>query len=586
MPRIDPGHRETERILKELEQRITKEYAQAEKEITAKLDDYMRRFKIKDELKAKAVQNGQITLAEYKQWRVGQIAVGKRWEEMRDTIAQDLTNTAKIARSITNGYMPEVYAINHNYGTFQAEMVSGMNTSYTLYDRQTVERLFKDNNTLYHGPGKKVSKNITEGKQLAWDKKQIQSVITQGLLQGESIGDIATRLAKKVGDSDRKASIRNARTITTGVQNAGRVDSYKRAEDMGIELEQEWIATLDGRTRHEHRLLDGQRVKVGEKFKVEEYEIEYPGDPTAEPEMLYNCRCTLIAALAGHERDRSMRILDSELEEKTYEEWKNSKNIYSDSITKQDDIAARMRAIYNAEYRKYADGNDTPPDDGNDNTSKTIEKADNTVSKFADKLRIKYNTPKLMDEELTTKEIIDKIAGADKTDGSCASAAYTYAANKAGIDTRDFRGGESQSLFSSRSTIAEIIQFDGVDGHTVNEINDYKAAKELFIHVKEGKEYILAIGNHAAVVRKVKDNFEYLELQSKDNNGYKALNDEALKSRFKCKRSRSLHGMKYGLDSSIIEIESLGASNDFRGIIGYINTDKDKQKKGDGGGIK
>ena len=47
--------------------------------------------------------------------------MGKRWEEMSDTLAQDFHNANRISRSIVNGYMPEVYALNHNYGTFEVE---------------------------------------------------------------------------------------------------------------------------------------------------------------------------------------------------------------------------------------------------------------------------------------------------------------------------------------------------------------------------------------------------------------------------------------------------------------------------------
>ena len=49
-------------------------------------------------------------------------------------------------------------------------------------------------------------------------------------------------------------------------QNAGRVNSYKRAQAMSVNLQQEWLATLDTHTRHSHRRLDGERVAVGEKF--------------------------------------------------------------------------------------------------------------------------------------------------------------------------------------------------------------------------------------------------------------------------------------------------------------------------------
>lgn len=35
---------------------------------------------------------------------------------------------------------------------------------------------------------------------------------------------------------------------------------------MGVQLKKQWLATLDGKTRHEHRMLDGQTVDVEESF--------------------------------------------------------------------------------------------------------------------------------------------------------------------------------------------------------------------------------------------------------------------------------------------------------------------------------
>ena len=114
----DVGHAETDRQLNKLERRINAEYKQASEEVQGKLDDYLRRFQTKDEIKREKVQTGEITQDEYTKWRYGQVMIGKRWEEMRDTLAQDLTNTDKIAMSMVRGYMPEVYALNHNYGAY------------------------------------------------------------------------------------------------------------------------------------------------------------------------------------------------------------------------------------------------------------------------------------------------------------------------------------------------------------------------------------------------------------------------------------------------------------------------------------
>ena len=355
---IDEGHEETEDILRNLEKRISAEYKRAEQEVEAKLNDYLQRFAKKDEIKRKALENGLITQQEYDQWRLGQIMIGKRWQEMRDSLAEDFTNAAAIAKSIAYGYMPDVYALNHNYGTFQVEQGSLLDTSYTLYDRNTVEFLFNDNNTFYHGPGRKITDRINQGLQEAWDKKQVQSVMMQAILQGESIGKIATRLANTVGDSDRKAAIRNARTMTTGVQNAGRIASYDRAKAMGIDVQKQWLATLDGRTRHWHRSLDGESVDNDKPFKNDFGEIMFPGDPAAHPANIYNCRCTLIANIKGFENDVANRSLrhDSHLGDMTYDEWKESHESYSDPITKQDEIAENMRWAYSAEYRRLRKG--------------------------------------------------------------------------------------------------------------------------------------------------------------------------------------------------------------------------------------
>jgi uncharacterized protein with gpF-like domain len=124
---------------------------------------------------------------------------------------------------------------------------------------------------------------------------------------------------------DYKVSIRNARSAYTGAQNAGRVDAYKRAKNMGIDLLQEWIAVPDNRTRHAHRLLDGQRVKVGEPFKVDGYDIDYPGDKKAPAYLYYNCRCTIAPVIKGFEHSTQGLTYSDELGSMTYDEWKNGR---------------------------------------------------------------------------------------------------------------------------------------------------------------------------------------------------------------------------------------------------------------------
>lgn len=330
---MDYGHKWTDKELKKLEKRISAEYTKAAAEMQKKVEKYYADFARKDEIKRKEVSEGKISQSEYTNWRRNQMLVGKRWEEMQANLAQDIHTVNMKTASMTRQFSYDAYAMNFNYGTFEAESGSGIDTAFTLYDRSTVERLIRDDPDMLPPPGKRVSRRIAEGKDVLWNKQVIQSVMTQSILQGESIPNIATRLAEAVGDTNRKAAIRNARTMTTGAENAGREDSYKRAESMGIKMQQMWIATLDGRTRHEHRQLDGQKRKVGEPFEVSGQKIMFPGDPKAAPYLVWNCRCTLIGIVANSDVEYYKERMDERATIKgypgmTYEEWKKGKSEY------------------------------------------------------------------------------------------------------------------------------------------------------------------------------------------------------------------------------------------------------------------
>lgn len=345
---MDRGQKETEAILKQVEQRINKEYMQAIEDIEVKLADYLQRYELKDEKWQEWVETGYKTEEEYKKWRTQQLAVGQRWSEEKTIIASELAHTNETAKEMTRRAAPAIFAENANYATYQVEKDANIDTSFTLYSRDSVARLIVEDPDVLPPVGKKVSKEIAEGKAIKWNKQQLQSVMIQGILQGDSIPHLATRLANTVGDRNRKAAIRNARTMATAAQNAGRVNAYKRAEDKGVELEQMWIATLDGRTRHSHRWLDGEVRPVGEEFSNG---CEYPADPKGDPAEIYNCRCTLRGVVKGLER-RSGKYRDtSGMDGMSYDEWRNAKAT-SNPITLQEEKGEAIRQSYIAEYRK------------------------------------------------------------------------------------------------------------------------------------------------------------------------------------------------------------------------------------------
>ena len=324
---FDFSHTETDKLIDKMEKKVSKEYAKAVKQTTKKLDDYLKGFAAEDASKLAELKAGKITVEQYRKWRTSQIMTEKRWTDMRDSLARDYVNADKIAKSVVNGYMPEVYALNCNYAMYQIEKEIGMRTSFTLYSREAAEKIIRENPKILPAMGKRMKQKIAEGKAVKWQAGRIQSVTLQAILQGESIPNMAKRICTELGEKNRAASVRYARTAATSAENAGRMDAYHRAQDEGIELQKTWIATLDDRTRHWHRELDGQTVGIDEPFNNEYGDIMYPGDPDAEDGAnIWNCRCAMITQIAGFERDVEDLDLryDANLNGMSYEEWKAS----------------------------------------------------------------------------------------------------------------------------------------------------------------------------------------------------------------------------------------------------------------------
>jgi SPP1 gp7 family putative phage head morphogenesis protein len=273
------AHKLTDDELKKLERKIAKIYNQAGKDLEKKLSDYMAQFEKADKSKIKQLEDGKITQKQYDNWRAHEMMLPDQWKIMRETLAQDYTNANKISAGIMDDGAKNIYALNHNYAAYALEHGTNMNLQFTLYDKATVERLLKSDKALLPQP------KVDIPKDLRWNKQKIQSAVTQGILQGEPIDKIASRL-QQVTDMNKSAAIRNARTATTGAENAGRQDTYDEAVSKGVKMQKEWLATLDGRTRHSHAALDGEHVDTDKKFSNG---CRFPGDPQGPPTEVYNC---------------------------------------------------------------------------------------------------------------------------------------------------------------------------------------------------------------------------------------------------------------------------------------------------------
>lgn len=308
----DVAYDETEEILAEIIAEIESVYGQAYTELREKSDEYLQWFVSEDAKKRKQWQDGIIDTAEYRRWRQSKLLTGMHWYAMSETIAQDLANKNGIAYSIVNDYIPEVYAINGNWATYQIEHQTKINTSFELFDEQTIERLIRDKPNLLP----KASVNIP--LDMRWNKQNLTSAVMQSIIQGERVEQLAERLAA-VSDMNQSSAIRNAKTMVTSAQNGGRQASYERAETLGINGEKVWVATLDGHTRAEHRALDGVRIGIHERFSNG---LMFPGDPDGEPASTYNCRCRMIEVFKDQDFSKFER--SNRLGDMSYDEWKTA----------------------------------------------------------------------------------------------------------------------------------------------------------------------------------------------------------------------------------------------------------------------
>ena len=323
MPDRDVAHEQTEKALRALERRIAQVYAEARDGVKQTIEKYWAGLAERDRYMRALVQKGEITQDYYAQWLQNQIGRGERFETLQSQLAERVTNAAETAYAYINDATPSVYSLNRNYGAYTIERVAG-NVGFTIWDESTVRRLLVQQPELmpYYPP----KKALKHGIDLEWGKKQIRAAIQSGILRGESIGEIANDLQRRIPDMSRKSALRTARTAVTGAQNGGRMDSYKAATDMGVKVRKRWVATKDDRTRKSHRKLDGETVDWDKPFSNG---LMYPGDPSGPGAEVYQCRCTLrTVEKPGIEAEpRKMRVRDPKtgrnvvVEEMTYDQW-------------------------------------------------------------------------------------------------------------------------------------------------------------------------------------------------------------------------------------------------------------------------
>lgn len=122
-------------------------------------------------------------------------------------------------------------------------------------------------------------------------RKLLAKTIQKGMNEGLSNHAIAKNLVKngRISTPFRAKTIAITETHTAAVKS---VDAAIRSTR--IEMEKEWIANIDKRTRPAHVDADGQKVAQDGMFIVDGIAMAYPGDPKGGANNTVRCRCVLM----------------------------------------------------------------------------------------------------------------------------------------------------------------------------------------------------------------------------------------------------------------------------------------------------
>lgn len=334
----DAGTKKTDKQIASLESKIEEVYSEAEKDIQEKLTTFMGKYSTKNQAKLTQLGAGEITQSEYNNWVQGQVFQSQQWTAKKSQIVNTVTNANKVATKMVNGEMYGVFAFNSNYQAYDIEKSCGINFGFGLYDTATVTNLIKND------PQILPEWKIDEKKDYIWNSKKVNNAITQGIIQGESLDQISKRLSTGLCAQNENTMKTFARTGMTQAQNAGRYQRQMDAKALGINLVKEWMSTLDGRTRDSHRHMDGEKMKVGDKWHPQKFSngLRYPGDPQGAAREVYNCRCTLVADVVDYpaEYERYDNIDGKPIKNMTYDEWAKAKGGVGQTKTKYKKISA------------------------------------------------------------------------------------------------------------------------------------------------------------------------------------------------------------------------------------------------------
>lgn len=219
----------------------------------------------------------------------------------------------------SNGYNSVYYSLESGYN---------LDLNFSFLDEKYLEKLVE-----IPVSGKTFSTRTKYySKQLA---NQTTQALIRGISNGYGFGQIALEL-KTISDANYWQSMRIMRTESGRVRGITTQQAYEETQNKGVDLKKQWMATEDGRTRSDHRVLDGQVREVDEDFEISGHKAKGPHlFGVAEEDI--NCRCTTVTVVNGIAP--KLKREGESFYQKKYDDWLKEQNKKATQIAKKNEFS-------------------------------------------------------------------------------------------------------------------------------------------------------------------------------------------------------------------------------------------------------
>ena len=558
---------------------IEKQYRQAQKQLEGQIAAWYQRFASNNGVtlaEAKRMLNAK-ELAELK-WNVNQYIQYGQENAINGTWVKQLENASarfhisrlealklQTQQSIEvmfgnqldsiDSTMRNVYKSGYYHTAYEIQKGVGVGWDFSALDDKQISKVI---NKPWAVDGKNFSERIWGNRQKLVN--ELNNTLTQNIILGKDPQKAIDEIARKMNTSKTNTG-RLVMTEEAFFSSAAQKDCFDELDVEQFEI----VATLDSHTSDICRGMDGKH------FPMSEWKVGVTAPP-----FHVHCRSTTVPYFDDEFDAVGERAARDEETGKTYfvpgnmtyKEWEKS-------------------------FVNGGDKSDLQPVNSDDTIKeKEPSEAFQQIQKACEADKVEYRPVQKLSQPLSSDKIIERLAGGDMTNGSCSSLAFAYIGNRNGLDVLDFRGGGSQYVFSMNSNIKKILELPGVNGSITMVKKEISGTMEVLNNLVLNKEYYLATGKHAAIVRRVDSGVEYLELQSKFQNGWMPFDRygsmaATLNKRFGCRKTVDKQfGKVWEKSVVLMDVESFNENTEFEQILGYINTAVESQKKGVTGDVK